>query len=148
MVGSIAISPQELDSGRRTIDGIARVLRFRRRTSDLFASFAYLPLSRSLSPYHTQIPSDCLLSSLLIRYHPYRRSSLALSSGALLIPFSVAVPLSPCTIHRLTKRWYCRPRTMFPSPYYFTRSSPPAVYKDVLVATWTLSLSSCAIRTS
>ena len=124
------------------------MLRFRHRTSDLFTSFAYLPLSRSRPPYHTQIPSDCLLPFLLIRYHLYRRSSLALSSGALLISSSVAVPLSLCMIHRLTKRWYCRPWTMSPSPYYFIRSSPSAVYKDVLVATWTLSLSFRAIETS
>ena len=73
-------------------------------------------------------------SFLLILYHPYRRSSLVLSSGASLIPLSVAVPLSFCTIQRLTKRWYCRSWAMSPSPCYFTRSSPSAVYKDVLVA--------------
>ena len=74
------------------------------------------------------------LFSLLSLIPPYLRSTLTLSSGALFIPLSVAVPLSPCTIHRLTKRWYSRPWTMSPSPYYFTRSSPLAVYKDVLVA--------------
>ena len=87
------------------------------------------------------------LSFLLSLIPLYLRSTLVLSSGALLITLSVATLLS-CMIHRLTKRWYCRPWTMSPSPCYFTRSSPSAVYKDVLVATWTLSLSSCAIRTS
>ena len=85
-----------------------------------------------LPPYHMQIHRTAPFPSL-IPYHPYRRSTLRLSSGALLILLSVAVPLS-CTIHRLTKRWYCRLWTMSPSPCYFTRSSLLAVYKDVLVA--------------
>ena len=95
---------------------------------------SYLPLSRSTFPLSYADTSDCPRSSLLIPYHLNRRSSLVLSSGALLISLSVAAPLSSCTIHRLTKRWYCRLWTMSPSPYYFTRSSPLAVYKDVLVA--------------
>ena len=94
---------------------------------------SYLPISRSTSPYHTQMHRTASFLSL-IHYHPNLWSTLVLSSGALLIPLSVAVPLSPCTIHRLTKRWYCRPWTMSPLPCYFTRSSPSAVYKDVLIA--------------
>ena len=57
------------------------------------------------------------LSSFLSFIPSYLQSTLALSSGALLIPLSVAVPLS-CTIHRLTKRWYCRPWVMSPSSPY------------------------------
>ena len=68
------------------------------------------------------------LFSLLSLIPPYLRSTLVLSSGALLIPLSVVIPLS-CTIHRLTKWWYSRLWTMSPSPCYFTCSSPSAVYK-------------------
>ena len=59
-------------------------------------------------------------SFLLIRYHPNLRSTLVLFSGALLIPLSERWLLS-CTIHRPTKRWYCRLRTMSPSlPYPYS----------------------------
>ena len=36
------------------------MLRFRHRTSDLFTSFAYLPLSRSVFPLSYADTSDCL----------------------------------------------------------------------------------------
>ena len=94
-------------------------------------------LSFHISIYIPLITRRCIgLPSFvsLIFLSPHLQSTLTLSSGASLIPLSVAVPLSPCTIHQLTKRWYCRLWTMSPSPCYFTRSSPSAVYKDVLVA--------------
>ena len=86
-------------------------------------------------------------SFFLIHYHPNLWPTLVLSSGTLLIFLSVSVLLS-CTMHRLTKQWYCRPWTMSPSPYCFTHSSPPAVYKMYHYSTWTLSLSFRTIKTS
>ena len=113
---------------------VCLVLRFRRTHGPYHFLLTYLPLSRSTIPLSYADISDCLLSFLLIPYHPNRRSSIVLSSGVLLIPLSVAIPLSPCTIPRLTKWWYCRLWTMSPLPCYFTRLSLPAVYKDVLIA--------------
>ena len=125
---------------------MCHVLHFH-RTSDLSFSFLLsslieIPFPLSLTDY-IGLPH----SSSLIPYHPNLGSTLVLSSDALLIPLSVSAFLS-CMIHRLTKQWYCRPWTMSPSPYCFTHSSPPAVYKMYHYSTWTLSLSFRTIKTS
>ena len=127
--------------------------------SDGIECYIFIRHQTIIISYHLIFPYLDLLPLIICRLHQtvpflslipyplYRRSSLVLSSGWSLIALSVSWRLS-CTIHRLTKWWYCRPWTMSPLPCHFTCSSPPAVYKMYYYSTWTLSLSFHVIKTS
>ena len=67
------------------------VLRFRHRTSDLFTSFYLIFPYRDPVPLITRRYIGLPLSYLLSLIPPHLRSTLVLSSGALLILLSVAV---------------------------------------------------------
>ena len=95
---------------------VRRVLRFRRTTDRITPFSLIFPYHDPVPPYHTQIHWTASFISP-ISLSPHLRSTLALSSGALLIPLSEQWLLS-CTIHRPTKRWYCRLRTTSPSLSY------------------------------
>ena len=87
------------------------------------------------------------LSFLLIPYHPYRRSSLSLSSGVSLITLSLWLLLS-CTIHRPTKQRYYTLGLCPLASVALPARSCLRVYKLYQYPTWTLSLSFRIIRTS
>ena len=118
------------------------VLRFHRTLDHHHFFLSYLPLSRSTSLIICRLHRTASFFSL-IPYHPYRQSSLVLSSGGLLIALSVWWLLS-CTIHRPTKQCYCRlglcPLALVALP----TQGHLRVYKLYHYSTWTLSLSSCA----
>ena len=81
------------------------VLRFRRT----YGPYHFFFLSSSIAIHFPLIIRRYIglpLSFLLIPYHPYRRSSLALSSSAFPITLSWWLFLS-CTIHQSTKQCYC-----------------------------------------
>ena len=98
-------------------------------------------------PYHKQITSDCLIPSPLIPYHHYRRLSLALSSGTFLITLSLWFLLS-CMIHQPTKQYYCTLGLCPLALVVLPARCCLRVYNLYQYSTWTLSLSSCTIRTS
>ena len=87
------------------IGNVERLLRFRHRTSDLSTSFAYLPLSRSNSPYHTQITSDCLVAFSLSLITTIVDSPLRYQVAFLLSPYLRGCSY-PVRLHRPTKQCY------------------------------------------
>ena len=127
-------------------DGKLCLLRFH-WTSGHYHFFLSYPLH--LDPHSFIICRSHRTASFisLIPYHPYRQSSLGLSSGWSLIALSLWLFLS-CTMYQPTKQCYY---TLGLCP--FTSVALPAqsrlrVYKLYYHPTWTLSLSFCTIETS
>ena len=115
-------------------------------TLDLSSFFLIFPYLDPVLPYHMQIHQTASFISL-IPYPPYLRSSLALSSGALLILLSMSDSLS-CTIHQPTKQCYYRLGLCLLALVALPAQSRLRVYKMYHYSTWTLSLSFHTIETS